>query len=318
MGAVVTGNKIEFTATRTLPYTSNGVTWTSPSANHFHAQGTATANSLLYFHNQYAMPSWLEFDKQYNVYFPKTGNTNNVVFGIELQRNSDLSWYTAYFNYRETGSFTVPTEAQGYRQIIVYVRLSNGYTANETVHPYLVKTVPYTPRFNDNGMRGSIYYSGTTGGYYAMPNCTRYCYGRWWEIMGQQPSGLYRLGNAEDWWGDVTAYQKGQTPRLGAIICFADGPYSKLGHVAVVEKIYSNGDVLFSNSGYEYKYFYKRCANGRDNYHSGKRGWYGYETAYRFQGFIYLPDEYSPTPTPEPTPSDMPKPLWFYLGRWPF
>jgi len=317
MGAVVTGNKIEFTANPTLPYTSNGVTWTSPSSNHFKASGTATANSILYLINQYSMPSWLQFDTQYNVYFPKTGNTNNVIFIVQLQRNSDLSWYTAYFNYRESGTFTVPTEAQGYRQIVVCLRLSNGYTANETVYPYLIKTVPYTPRFNDNGMRGSIYYSGTTGGYYAMPNCTRYCYGRWWEIMGQEPTALANKGNAVSWWAGVTAYEKGQTPRLGAIMCFSGGG-KQMGHVAIVEQIDADGTVWSSNSGYQYKYFYTRKGQ-RSNPSWKPYGQWDGRKPYVFQGFIYLPDEYSPTPPPEPpTPTPHKKPLWFWTRRKPF
>lgn len=168
----------------------------------------------------------------------------------------------------------------------------------------------FTPRLNDIGMRGTVYYSGTTGGYYAMPNCTRYCYGRWWEIMQQQPNGLYGLGNGEDWWGNVRAYQKGSAPKLGAIICFADGPYSKLGHVAVLEQINSDGTYTFSNSGYPSWYFYTKTGSPANNY--------GYERAYKFQGFIYPPTDYDPdTPIPVP-PSQFDRPLWFYIKRKPF
>lgn len=334
MGAVVTGNKIEFTANPSLPYTYRGVTWTSPSANHFHASGTASGNSLLYFHNQFAMPTWLQFDTQYNVYFPKTGTTNNVVFGVELQRNSDLSWYTAYFNYRASGTFTVPTEAQGYRQIIVYVRLSNGYTADETVYPYLIKTVPFTPRlseFSPTRMRNpnnpywysnmNLYYSNGFG----LPNCTCYAYGRWIEIMGGTvPTSDLGSGNGKDWFPNtnsngiypkISASDPNCQPRLGAIMCFAGGRRG-LGHVAVVEQIDADGTVWTSNSAYQNQslYFYLRHGKRSNNY-----GHYDGYVPYRFQGFIYLPDEYSPTPSPEPTPEHAPKkPYWFYLGRWPF
>lgn len=320
MGYVITGNKMEFTPIPSLPYTNNGVTWSSPSANHFHAQGRASGNSLMRLVDTMNIPSWLEYDKQYNIYFDRTGNTNRVVCYIELQKNSDLSWLTVFYNYQD-GSFTIPAEPQGYRQLGVSLRVSNRNTANETVHPYLIKTVPYTPRlsrYSPTNMSTSPYYQGTYAGYPYIPNCTRYCYGRWWEIMGNDPTGLAYKGDAEMWWDSVTAYAKGQTPRLGAIICFADGPYSHKGHVGVVEQIDADGTVHFSNSGYTRSpnkwnqlYFYTKEGKASNNY--------GYERGYIFQGFIYLPDEYSPPDEPPtPDPNVRRKPLWFWTRRKPF
>lgn len=122
--------------------------------------------------------------------------------------------------------------------------------------------------------------------------------------MGSQPAGLSGLGNGEDWWANCTAYQKGQTAKLGAVACFADGPYSGLGHVAIVEKIYSDGKVLFSNSAYRGQMFYLRCGSPANNYHDGGHGEQGYESAYVFQGFIYFPEDFDPDvdPTPDPGP----------------
>lgn len=178
--------------------------------------------------------------------------------------------------------------------------------------------LPYTPRlsrYSPTNMSTSPYYQGTYAGYPYIPNCTRYCYGRWWEITGNDPTGLAYKGDAEMWWNGVTAYNKGQTPKLGAIICFADGPYLGKGHVAVVEQIDADGTVHFSNSGYTRKasnwnrlYFYTKEGKASNNY--------GYERAYIFQGFIYLPDDYTPPDDPPtPDPNVRRKPLWFWTRR---
>ncbi len=173
----------------------------------------------------------------------------------------------------------------------------------------------YVPRLSSAGMVGNpCWYSSALNPYYpanGLPNCTCYAYGRWAELLGRQPVGL-SLNNAEDWWATTTGFTRGQTPKLGAIICFADGPYSGLGHVAVVEQFNSDGTITFSNSAYNGQYFYLRTGNASNNY--------GYESAYRLQGFIYLPDDYDPSPDPpQPIPPQhFKKPLWFYCKRKPF
>ena len=309
--------RIEFTYTANpLPYTTNGITWDSPVSHRFSANGTATANSVIYLYRGSTKPSWLQYDIDYDFTMVKSGTTNNVVFYFEGRENG--TWYNFIYTYQSSGTFNVPTRNYDYFNIAL--RVSNGYSVDETVYPYVYESKVFVPRTSvtsPTDMRGSVYYSGQTAGYYAMPNCTRYAYGRWWEIMGTRPAGLWNLHNGEDWWGNVSAYNKGQEPRLGAIICFADGPWSGLGHVAVVEKIYANGDILCSNSAYGGDYFYMTQVNRRDNYQRDTGGYYHNYVGYRFQGFIYLPDEYSPNP-PSPNPPNLNKPFWFYLRRKPF
>lgn len=138
----------------------------------------------------------------------------------------------------------------------------------------------FSPRLTDAGMRGSSYwYSGNpfyqSG--YGLPNCTCYAYGRFWEINGQKPTGL-SLGNAGTWFGRTTGFQKGQTPKLGAIICYGynDGG---AGHVAVVEKI-SGNSIITSNSGWGSSYFWTEEVYKSNNY---VPSWCDGYT----QGFIY-------------------------------
>ena len=144
-------------------------------------------------------------------------------------------------------------------------------------------TGDFTPRLNEIGMQGSQFWYSTTNPFYpdnGLPNCTAYAWGRFWEIHPQVVPHL-PTGNGEDWWGSVSGYETGQTPRLGAVICFADGPYSGLGHVAIVEVINDDGSIVTSNSAYNGEYFYLKSGNASNNW--------GYEPEYRFQGFIYNP-----------------------------
>lgn len=193
---------------------------------------------------------------------------------------------------------------------------------------YVPQLTPYSP---DNVYR-DYRYTSSAGGYVNMPNCCRYAYGRWWCILGTQPFGISGLGNAETWFANCTAFTKipasdpNCIPKLGAIVCFADGPYSGWGHVAIVEKIYSNGSILTSESGLNAYWFKCEKVGNRST------NW-GYDPAYKFQGFIYLPEDYDPPdpgpdPPPDPDPDPYPPPpynpfgfdkkLWCYCKRKPF
>lgn len=116
---------------------------------------------------------------------------------------------------------------------------------------------------------------------YGLPNCTAYAWGRSAELMGKAPKLC--LQNAENWYKYNDGYKRGKTPKLGAIIVWAKGKVGVgsdgAGHVAVVEKIYSDGSFLVSESGWKAssimwtKTIPKSCAR----------------SGYTFLGFIYNP-----------------------------
>lgn len=146
----------------------------------------------------------------------------------------------------------------------------------------------FIPRLNDYGIMNNprwysdnpFYQSG-----YGMPNCTCYAYGRWYELLGSKPTML-PLGNAGTWYDQAPAsISKGSTPALGAIIVMYD-PYGYYaGHVAVVEQILANGDIVTSNSAYGGTYFFTETLPASNNYipsWAANRG-------YRLKGFLYLP-----------------------------
>ena len=148
----------------------------------------------------------------------------------------------------------------------------------------------FIPRLTAPSTDDLNYIKTTHGGYNycinisngsCLPNCVGYAWGRWRELLGSYHN-LSR-GNAELWYGNTSdGYERGQTPRLGAVICWAKGKVGNssdgAGHVAIVEQINEDGSIVTSNSAYGGQRFYIRT---RDNTYAS--------SGYTFQGFIYLP-----------------------------
>ncbi|MBD5128430.1 MAG: CHAP domain-containing protein [Ruminococcaceae bacterium] len=123
-----------------------------------------------------------------------------------------------------------------------------------------------------------------------LPNCVGYAWGRFYEIIGEKPK--LSKNNAEMWYGNTAdGYKRSQIPALGAVICWSKGVVGNeadgAGHVAIVEQILSNGDIVTSNSAYGGSRFYTTTVKKSDGYNFG---------AYKFQGFI-LPPTTASTPT---------------------
>lgn len=136
----------------------------------------------------------------------------------------------------------------------------------------------FTPRLTAPESGNAYYYSlnyyYNCG--YGMPNCVAYVYGRIYEI--NQTAPLITHGDASEWWAMNEAggfYETGDTPELGAIVCWTGGRSG--GHVAVVEAI--DGDMItISESHYGGTFFDTRTirADGSD-----------YLTSMTFHGYIY-------------------------------
>lgn len=180
----------------------------------------------------------------------------------------------------------------------------------------------FTPRLDSSGMMNNPYWYGGNPFYtsgYGLPNCTCYAWGRAWESAVQcgatnpRPDIFNNLcpsfGNGNTWYG-TTNWNKGQTPRLGAIVCYADTG-GGAGHVAVVEEIDNDGNITCSNSAYGGQYFFVTHSTRANNYEDG----YIYVGSGMpiFQGFIYNPFVDSPTP-PTPTPTGGKKKI-YYLSK---
>lgn len=154
----------------------------------------------------------------------------------------------------------------------------------------------YTPRLTAPSLSDKNYINTEFGGKnkciainnrtgYVLPNCTGYCFGRWITLLGKTPN--LSVNQAEVWYTHKDDYKRGSEPKLGAIICWSKGDAKNYrdgaGHVAVVEEIKDNGNIVLSMSG----------ANSK------KMFWleelkppYKYGSGYTLQGFIYPPIEY--------------------------
>lgn len=144
----------------------------------------------------------------------------------------------------------------------------------------------------------------------ALANCVGYASGRFNEIINQVKGTTgctYKTlnCNAEDFIerAKSAGLKTGKTPKVGAIISWSKGKKHNTGdgagHVEVVEKVINSNTIYTSSSGYGGPVFWNSTRKN-DN------GRWGTGSSYKFEGFIYLPDDVQKKidgDTPEPTPS---------------
>ena len=156
---------------------------------------------------------------------------------------------------------------------------------------------PYYNRIANGGYSGAIKGSPTDPGCDVLANCVGYAAGRFNEIIGAGKFVYFQHPpNAEDFYDLATqqGLKVGTQPKLGAIVCWAKGKTHTsgdgAGHVAVIEDIKSDGSIITSESGYG-------CKNPFWTQHRYREsGNWGQSTAYRFLGFIYLPEDQAKQP----------------------
>lgn len=222
----------------------------------------------------------------------------------EMQNATDINSATVYFLW----NFENPASYPG-------IEADRQALANQVYTEYHGSA--FVPRFSKEGMLGAKYWYSNTNPFYAsglygLPNCTCYAWGRFWEISDIIPN--LPTSNGGQWWADVSGYEKGQTPELGAVICFDQE--GQAGHVAIVEDILPNGDIRTSNSGYSRNpggyndplYFWVDTNPVATNY----RADWQVTGNYRFQGFIYNPE----VPRPPGPSLDKKSKLWLYTRKW--
>lgn len=160
-------------------------------------------------------------------------------------------------------------------------------------------SVTFQRRLTAPSSTNKYYIKTTKGGYNrciqikpdgsVLPNCVGYAWGRYCEEQNIHNCRLSR-GNAENWYGYNDGYARGNTPKLGAVICWHSTRSG--GHVAIVEKINNDGSILTSNSAYNGSRFYLKTLYRSNNYYMGR--------AYTFQGFIYPDTDFVDPDTPIP------------------
>ena len=128
-----------------------------------------------------------------------------------------------------------------------------------------------------------------------LANCVGYASGRFNEIINEardKTGCAYKTLNCNAEWfierAVAAGLKTGSTPRVGAIMCWqkgaVEGGNDGAGHVAIVEKVNSNGTVYTSESGYGSTAFWNQTR-------SNSNGRWGCGSGYKFRAFIYLPDD---------------------------
>ena len=121
-----------------------------------------------------------------------------------------------------------------------------------------------------------------------LSNCVGYAYGRFNEIGGYGYCKYLSPVNAERFpQYNNTGIPMGQTPKLGACMVWQGGPTLNsgdgVGHVAIVEKIYSPTKTMTSESGWGSRNPFWNATREKGN------GNWGAGSGYKFLGFIYNP-----------------------------
>lgn len=147
-----------------------------------------------------------------------------------------------------------------------------------------------------------------------LSNCVGYASGRFNEIINDAKGTTgctykYLNCNAENFIerAQRAGLKIGDSPKLGAIICWKKGNSLSgsdgAGHVAIVERVNSDGSIYTSESAYGSTAFWNQTR-------SNSNGRWGMNSSYTFRAFIYLPEDVQniingscPEPEPEPAPT---------------
>ncbi|WBH16443.1 CHAP domain-containing protein [Sphingomonas radiodurans] len=110
-------------------------------------------------------------------------------------------------------------------------------------------------------------------------------------------SGIQIRGNANTWWGQAAGrYDRGDTPKIGAVLSFQSTRRMRVGHVAMVSQIVSDREVLLTHANWSRRGGIERDVRAIDVSPAGDwsmvKVWYGPQgglgtSSYPTNGFIY-------------------------------
>lgn len=110
-------------------------------------------------------------------------------------------------------------------------------------------------------------------------------------------SGIDIHGNANTWWSQAAGrYQRGNAPKIGAVLSFQSSGHMRLGHVAMVSSVVSDREVLLTHANWSRRGGIEHGVRAVDVSAKGDwslvKVWYAGSgdlgtTAYAANGFIY-------------------------------
>lgn len=115
--------------------------------------------------------------------------------------------------------------------------------------------------------------------------------------FARQVSGIDIRGNAKTWWDQAAGrYDRGSTPREGAVLAMPSSGRMRLGHVAMVSKIVSDREILLTHANWSSRGGIERDVRAIDVSEKGDwsrvRIWYARNgdlgtSSYPVSGFIF-------------------------------
>lgn len=98
--------------------------------------------------------------------------------------------------------------------------------------------------------------------------------------FARQVSGIDLYGNAATWWSQAAGrYDRGNEPRVGAVLTFTASRAMPVGHVATVSKVVGAREVLLTHANWSYRGGIERNVRAIDvsprNDWTDVRVWYG-------------------------------------------
>src|SRR4051812_30421402 len=76
---------------------------------------------------------------------------------------------------------------------------------------------------------------------------------RFWQCApyAREVSGIQIFGNANTWWSQAAGkYERGDVPKVGAVLSFRSSGKMRLGHVAMVASVISDREVLLNHANW--------------------------------------------------------------------
>lgn len=105
---------------------------------------------------------------------------------------------------------------------------------------------------------------------------------QYWQCVGyaREITGVAIRGNANTWWGQAEGrYERGKTPRPGAVLAFKSIPGMPAGHVAVVSEVVNDRELLLTHANWSRGGQVERNVRAIDVSEAGDwsavRVWYG-------------------------------------------
>lgn len=164
----------------------------------------------------------------------------------------------------------------------------------------------FSPRYVRPEAGNKFYITRASGGYNpaikgkptdakcnVLANCVGYSCGRFHEIAQRPEMDLFDPVNAENIFENAKQHglKTGKTPKLGALIVWQKGntlsSSDGAGHVAIVERILTNGDIITSESGY---------GASKPFWTARYKKPYAYKSGYKLLGFVYQPEDQQTVP----------------------